>query len=137
MAVYATKRTPDQRDYVTLTLTTGASGLSDVADLCGMRLASIYMGTAAWTNADIAFFGSHVSSASMALLYRLGSSSTSPTVMQFVTTADRLIGIQNNVFDGIRFLQAASFTAGATTIVAQAAARSIQLGLAPPGGPIK
>ena len=135
MAVYATKRTPDQRDYVTLTLTTAADGLSDVADLGGLRLASINMSTG-WTAADIGFFGSHVSSASMTLVYRLGSSSTSPTVMQFITTANRLIGIQNNVFDGIRFLQAVSLTAGATTIVAQGVARSIQLGLAPPG-PIK
>jgi hypothetical protein len=135
MTVYASKRTPDQRDYVTLTVTTAADGLSDVADLGGLRLASIAMGTG-WTEANLGFFGSHISSAVMKFLYRLGSSSTAPVAMQFTTTADRMIGIERSVFDGIRFIQLVSLTAGATTLVAQGVARTIQLGLVPPG-PLK
>jgi hypothetical protein len=135
MAVYPTKRTPDQRDYVTITVSTAATGLSDVADLGGMRLSAIEMSTD-WTDADIGFLGSNVSSATMQQLFRLGSSSTSPVNMQFITSANRMVGIERSVFDAVRFIQAVSLTPGATTIVAQTTPRSIRLGLAP-GGPLK
>ena len=135
MAVYATKRTPDQRDYITMTLTTAAGAVSDVADLGGMRLAGVEMSTA-WTAADLAFLGSPIDSAAMREIWRVADS-TAPASYQVSTTANRIIGFNSQAFDGIRFIQLASVNTGSTAALAQAASRSLRLLLGIPSGPIK
>lgn len=135
MAIFPTKRTPDQRDFVAFTLSTAADGLSDVADLGGLRLAGIEMSTA-WTAADLAFLGSPLSTARMSEVY-LTALSTAPAVFQIATTANRLIGLNSQGFDGIRFLQLASVSTASTAALAQAAERTVRALLAPPSGPIK
>jgi len=135
MAVYATKRTPDQRDFLGLSVTTAADGLSNVGDLGGLRLAGIEMSTA-WTAADLAFLGSPESSASMKEIWRVADS-TAPAAYTVSTTANRIIGFNSQAFDGIRFIQLASVATGSTAALAQAAARSVRLLLGVPSGPIK
>lgn len=129
MASFASKRTPDQGDYISLSLSTAASGLSDVADLGGMRLAGVEMSTA-WTAGDMAFLGSAQSSATMKEVYRVADS-TAPAALIVSTTANRVIGFNSNAFRGLRFLQVASISTGSTAAVAQAAARTMTLLLAP------
>lgn len=137
MAVYATKRTPEQRDRIDVPLSTGASGLSEVADLGGMKLAGIENSTA-WTSADIALLASPVSSAALSEVYQqLLSSSTAATILRFVTTANRYHAIPSDLMGGARFLQVASINVASTAAVAQAAARVVRLLLTPAGGPIK
>lgn len=129
MASFASKRTPDQGDYLDLTLSTGASGLSDVADLGGMRLAGVEMSTA-WTAADLAFLGSQQSSAAMKEVWRVADS-TAPAAFIVSTTASRAIGFNSDAFRGLRFVQLASVSTSSTAAVAQAASRTLTLLLAP------
>lgn len=134
MATFASKRTPDQRDYVSLALSTAASGLSDVADLGGLSLAAIEMSTA-WTAADIAFLGSAQSSAALKEVWR-AADSTAPVQAIYATTASRVIGLNSDLFRGLRFLQVGSISTASTAAVAQAAARTLTL-VCSPFGPIK
>lgn len=131
MATFASKRTPDQGDRIALALSTAADGLSDVADLGGLRLAAVEMSTA-WTAADLAFLGSGRSSAALKAVYR-AADSTAPALYQVGTTANRVIAFNSDAFRGVRFLQLASVTAGSTSAVAQGAARTMTLLLAPVG----
>lgn len=134
MATFPTKRTPNQRDFLGLTVTTSTDGLSDVGDLGGLRLAGVEMSTG-WTAADLAFLGSPLSSAVMSEMYRVADS-TAPALFQIATTGNRLIGLNSQAFDGIRFIQLASVSTASTAAVAQGASRTVRLLLAPPG-PIK
>ena len=129
MATFASKRTPDQGDYISLSLSTAASGLSDVADLGGLRLAGVEMSTA-WTAADLAFLGSAQSSAALKEVWRVADS-TAPAQFIIATTASRAVGFNSDAFRGLRFLQLASISTGSTAAVAQAAARTVTLLLAP------
>lgn len=129
MATFASKRTPDQGDYISLALSTAADGLSDVADLGGLRLAGVEMSTA-WTAADLAFLGSGQSSAALKEVWRVADS-TAPAALIVATTASRVVGFNSDAFRGVRFLQLASVSTGSTAAVAQAAARTMTLLLAP------
>lgn len=136
MAVFpASKQTPDQRDFVAMTLTTAADGLSNIADLGGLRVAAIEMSTA-WTGADLAFLGSPRSSASLSEIWRVADS-TAPASYQISTTANRIIGFNSNAFDGIRFIQLASVNTASTAALAQAATRTLRLMVGPQLGPLK
>lgn len=135
MANYPSKRTPDQRDYVEVKISTETDGLSSAADLGGLKLAGLQMSTA-WTAADLTLFGSPVSTASMREIW-LGTTSTAPAALIWSTTARRLIGSNLAALDGIRFLQLGSISTGSTSAVAQAAERTIRLLLAPPRGGLK
>lgn len=134
-ATKPSKITPDQRVFLPLTVTTAADGLSDVGDFGGLRLAGLQMSTA-WTAADLAFLGSPKDTATLSEVYRVADS-TAPALYQIATTSNRLIGFNSQAFDGIRFLQLASVSTGSTSAVAQTAARTVNLLLAPPNGPIK
>ena len=136
---YPGKRTPDQRDYLDLTITTETDGLSPVGDLGGMRVAAIEM-SAAWTAADLAFKGSFISSANMYDVHAVTLSSGSTAVaarLQLPTTASRILALDEQIFDGIRFIQLESLAAGGSTAITQAAARTVRLALATPNGPLK
>ena len=135
MAVYATKRTPQQNDFITMTVTTAADGLSDVADLGGMRVAGVEMSTA-WTAADLGFLGSPLSSAGMREIYKTADS-TAPVAFIIATTANRLIGFNSIGADAARFIQLASVATGSTAALAQAAARTVRLLVGPQQGPLK
>ncbi len=137
MATQPKRLTPDQRSYIDLTLTTEADGLSDVGDLNGLACIGVEMSTG-WTSADLAFYGSPLSSDNMYPVYRHISSSTGPVnLMQINTTASRIVGLEGRVFHGLRFLQLASINVASTAALAQAAERTVRLLLAPPAGPIK
>lgn len=137
MATLPDRRTPDQRIHLNLTVTTAADGLSDVGDLSGLACVGVEMSTA-WTAADLAFYGSPLSSANMYPVYRHTNVSTGPVnLLQLATTASRIVGLEGRALHGLRFLQLASISTGSTSAVAQAAARTVRLLLAPPAGPIK
>lgn len=135
MATFADKHTPDQRAKLSLTMTTAATGLTDVGDMGGLRLAAIQMSTA-WTNADLIFKVGQ-SSGNLDNFYRLLSSSSLPVMLQMVTTANYTIGMDNFPFDAFRFIQLGGLAAGGTTAVTQAAERTIDLLLTVPGGALK
>lgn len=129
MATYPGKRTPDQRTFATLTVTTAADGLSDVLDCGGLTVCSIEMSTA-WTDAPISFLGSMNSSNTLAGVYDLASSGTgAPVEVSFTSTANRLVTMDPHHLWGVRFLQIRSGSSS-TGVTAQAAARSIRVGLA-------
>jgi hypothetical protein len=129
MATYPGKRTPDQRTFATLTITTAADGLSDVLDCGGLTACNIGMSTA-WTEGPISFLGSIGSSTSMQSLYDLASSGTgAPVEISFTSTAGRIVVLDPHHFWGVRFLQLRSGSSS-TGIAVQQAARSVRVGLA-------
>jgi hypothetical protein len=136
MATYPTKRTPDQRDYLNLTITTETNGLSDVGDLGGLALKGLEMSTA-WTAADLQIKGSPISSANLYPVYALNSTSTAGVINQFASSASRIYAFSHTLYDPLRFIQLVSIAAGGSTATVQAAARTVRLLLGVPGGPIK
>lgn len=128
MATTPVLNTPNQRTFVSLTISTAADGLSTVLDCGGMVVASIQMSTA-WTTADLTFLGSPVSSATLQDLY-----TSTGGALTFVTTALHNVTCDPFPFSAMRFIQLRSGTTA--TAVAQAAARTIGISLIP-YGPIK
>jgi hypothetical protein len=122
MPTYPNKKTPDQRSFAAATVTTAADGLSDVIDCGGLTLAAIKMSTA-WTDAPLMLLGSFDSSASMFPLF-----TTTGGRLTHQTSASRMLTFDPAPFAGLRFLQLAS--GDSSTAVAQAAARTVTLGLA-------
>ena len=121
-----TPGTPSRRTYATATVTTAADGLSDVVDLGGLALSSIQMSTT-WTAANLTFKGSASSSAVMNSIYH----TTATVELTYLTSASIAHIVDPAFFAGIRFLQLRSGTSA--TPVAQAAARSVIIGLSPYG----
>lgn len=128
MATRPVINTPNQRSFVSLTVTTAADGLSDVADVGGLTVAAIKMSTA-WTDATMTFLGSFDSSANLQNLYTSTGGELTHT-----TTALRLNTFDPYSFVGLRFVQLRSGSSAAP--IAQAAARTVTLGLVP-AGPLK
>ena len=126
MATQAKTISPSRRTYAIATVTTGTDGLSDVVDLGGLTLSSIQMATA-WTAAGITFKGSASSSDAMGSIYH----TTGTIELTYATTPSMTHVLDPAFFSGIRFIQIRSGTSA--TPVAQAAARSVVLGLAPYG----
>lgn len=122
MATNPIRKLPSNKTYATATVTTSTDGLSDVIDLGGHQLSAIQMSTA-WTGANMTFMGSVSSTAAMASVY----ATTAVTELTYATSASVLVAIDPTALKGLRYLQIRSGTAG--TPVAQAAARSILLGL--------
>ena len=139
MATLPTKRTPDQRSYVTATVTTEADGLSDVLDLGGLNPIAIETSTA-WTAAGMDFLVSQRSSANLSqLVGSTGSSNIRISSDAITTGAARVIGLSANEqvnLMGSRFLQLRSAST-ASAGVAQGAARELFVYLGVPQGPIK
>jgi len=118
---------PDQiaggwKSKATVSVTTAATGLSDIIDLGGLTPRSVEMSTA-WTNANITFMGAISSTNNMKSVRH----STASTEVTYVTTAARIVSLNPEYFAGLRYIQVRS---GSTaTPVAQGAARTLYLGL--------
>ena len=116
---------PSSRSFVTATLSTAADGLSDELSLSGLTLSSLQMSTA-WTSADIGFQASVDGSTNYQQVY--GSTGN---LLTFQTSANRTLAFNPAQFAGIERLRLISLTtAGTTVAVAQAAARTVKLGVA-------
>lgn len=123
MATLPVLKTPNQRTFVTATVTTAATGLSDVIDCGGLALTALQM-SAAWTDATLGFLGSFDSSANLLPMY-----TSTGGELAFGTTAARTYTFDPYLFAGVRFVQLRSGSSASP--VAQAAARSVVLSLAP------
>jgi len=135
MATYPGKRTPDQRAFAAMTVTTAADGLSDVLDCGGLALKALELSSAGgWTAANLAFLVSYRSTDTLKELWN--SSTGAPVAVNMTTTGGRFISC-GPAFEGVRFLQLASINTASTAAVAQAAARSVWAILGVPNGPIK
>lgn len=125
MATFPVPPIPSQRGLATATVTTSTDGLSDVIDIGGYCLVGIETSTVGWTAGDMTFRGSNQSSAAMRDVYSNG------TELTYATTASRAMTFPPEDLLGFRFIQLRSGTAA--TPVAQAAARTVKLGLLPLG----
>ena len=126
MATQAKTISPSRRTYAIATVTTGTDGLSDVVDLGGLTLSSIQTSTD-WTAASITFKGSASSSAAMGSVYH----TTAAVELTYATTPSMTHVLDPAFFTGLRFIQIRSGTSAVP--VAQAAARSVIIGLSPYG----
>ena len=122
MPTFPANPIPAHRGIATATVTTSTDGLSDVIDLGGHCLVSVQMSTA-WTAASLTFRGSARSSAGMFDVYYDG------TELSYTTTASRRMTFSPEDLAGVRFVQLRSGTAA--TPVAQAAPRTVYLGVMP------
>lgn len=119
------------RSHATVDISTAADGLSDTVPLGGLTLSSIQMSTA-WTSARLAFLGSVDNSTNLGEILQSTDSftgSTAATAVVFFTTASRVIVFPPDLWHGIDRLQIASINTGTTAAVAQAATRTLKLGL--------
>jgi len=136
MATYPIKRTPDQRSYVTVTVSSGTNGLSDAVDMGGLTPLAIETSTA-WTAAGIGFYGSNRSTGSLIEVRNSSDGSRLRLSSNSVQTSTRtLFSLENNRLNGFRFLQLISndTDGGAVT---QGSTRILYLYLGVPQGPIK
>ena len=114
---------PSSRTFATLSMSTGASGASEVINISGLTLSCIQMSTA-WTDARIGFQGDVNASGNYYDIY-----DTNGDFLTFATSASRIIVFDPAVFAGIQILKLVSETS-AGVAVAQAATRTFRLGLA-------
>lgn len=112
------------KHYQVVTVTTAATGLSDIIDIGSFCPRSIQMSTA-WTTADITFMGAVSSTDYMGSVRK----TTAGTEVTHVTSAVYTLTLDPEQFAGLRYLQIRSGTT--TTPVAQAAERVLYLGLTP------
>lgn len=122
--IYPVNKLGGPKTWVSVPITTAASGLSAAIDLGGLGVASIGMSTA-WVNATITFMGSPNTTANMASLRH----TTAGLELAYVTTASRSLAVDPYLFSGIRQLQVRSGTAASA--VAQTTAVTLILGLSP------
>ncbi len=106
------------KTFTTFTVTTAATGLSNIVDIQGMCPRAIQMSTA-WTAANLTFMGAINSTGSMQSIRK----TTAGTEVTYTSTLARINSLDPNDFAGIRFLQIRSGTT--TTPVAQAAERAL------------
>jgi len=122
MATQPIKTTGGNKTYAVTTVTTEATGLSDIIDLGGLSVRSIEM-SSAWTAASLTYMGA-VSSTDRMKSVR---TTTAAIELTHVTSSGYVINVQPLNFAGLRYLQVRSGTTA--TPVAQAAARTLYLGL--------
>lgn len=118
---------PDQiaggwKSKATVTVTTAATGLSDIIDIGGLAPRSVEM-SSAWTTANITFMGAVSSTDAMKSVRH----STAGTEVTYVTTVGYVVSLNPEYFAGLRYIQVRS--GSTTTPVAQAASRTLYLGL--------
>lgn len=114
---------PSSRTYGTVSISTVSDGLSDIINLTGLTLSAIQMSTA-WTSADLAFYANVDGSTDY---YQVKKEDG--TLMVHVVGAQRVVIFDPAVFSGVQRMRLASVTTGSSVPVAQAAARTIKLGL--------
>lgn len=113
---------PGKITFVSVTISTNASGVSDSINLTGYALAGIQMSTA-WTDAGIGYKNSVDGSTNFGDMY-----DATDTLLVYTTTANRFIIVDPVAQQGLNLFQLVSeTTAGAA--VAQAASRTLVLTL--------
>jgi hypothetical protein len=148
MATFPVKRTPDQRTYATITITTETDGLSDVIDLGGLHPLALE-GSTTWTAAGVEIRGGMRSSGSIfpinngttgsTLTQRISSDSipiSSATLFPMPSVSTNAQSFNTDIYRSLRFLQLFSASTNSTAIV-QAAARTWYVYLGAPGGDLK
>ena len=123
MADNPDRKSGGKKTYATITVTTAATGLSNVIDLGGLAPRALEMSTA-WTDADVTFMAAVNSTGTMSSV----RTSTAGTELTHVTTAVQALALNPDNFAGLRYLQVRS--GSTTTPVAQTAERTLYLGLA-------
>jgi hypothetical protein len=126
MATQPKTITPCRKTYAIATVSTSTDGLSDVVDLGGMSLSSIQNATD-WTAASFTFKASASTTATMNSVYH----TTAAVELTYGTTPSMFHVLDPAFFAGMRYIQIRSGTSAVP--VAQAAARSVILGLSPLG----
>lgn len=119
------------RSHATVDISTVATGLSDTVPLGGLTLCSIQMSTA-WTSARLAFLGSVDNSTTMGEIRQSTDSHTGTSLMSPViigTTANMLVVFPPDLWHGVDRLQIVSIATNSTSAAAQAATRTLKLGL--------
>lgn len=124
MATQPIKNIGTTKTYATATVSTAATGLSNVIDLSGYSVASIQM-TTAWTAANITFMASVSSSATMQSVRH----TTACTELTYASTNSQQVVLDQYLFSGQRYLQVRSGSTASP--VAQAAERALIIGLTP------
>jgi len=131
MAEFPTKRIPDHKDFVSITVTTETDGLSNVVDIGGFTPLALE-GSTAWTAAGVEFLVSQRSTASLlpiafdstgsTLTQRLSSDhipAATPHLFPFPSVSTD--GGNFEVYRGLRYLQLFSASTNSTAIIQQAA----------------
>lgn len=113
---------PSSRSFGTVVVSTAADGLSDAINITGLTLSCIQMSTA-WTDAGIGFQGNVDGSTNYYNVYN-----TAGDFLVYQTSASRMVAFDPAPFAGLQWLKVVSETT-AGTAVAQAAERTIKLGL--------
>lgn len=116
---------PSSRTWGSVDISTAAAGTSDIFDVTGLTLSAIQMSTA-WTQADLAFLGNTDGSTSM---FALTNGTSSGGIKRYRVNANEVILVDPKDFHGIQKLQLTSIATGSTAVTAQAAARTVVLGL--------
>lgn len=113
---------PSQRTFCSVDISTGATGVSDLVNITGLRVSAIYM-PASWTDAKIGLKISVDGTTNLLDVY-----STDGNPLTFSTSANRAIVFNPDLLMGVQLLQLVSESSAAVAI-AQAANRTIKLGL--------
>lgn len=116
---------PSYKKHIAVTVSTAADGLSDVASLGGGVLCSVMM-SSDWTDASLTLLGSSAANGTFRDVYN----STGGEVT-IATTANRYLALDPTLLHGLSHVKLRSGPSGAA--VAQAAARTITLGVNVPG----
>ncbi len=116
--------TPSSRTFASVDISTAASGLSELVDITGLTLSCISM-PAAWTHASLTLFISIDGTTNVVPAY-----DTAGNVIAYQTSASRALVFDPAQFQAVQKFQFGSVTTNASSAIAQAATRTIKLGLA-------
>lgn len=111
------------RTFGTVDISTNAAGTSDVINVTGLTISSIQMSTD-WTDAAIGFNGNVDGSTNYYPVYNSAGDH-----LTYLTSASRMVAFDPAQLSGLQVIQLVSKTT-AGVAVAQAATRTIKLGLA-------
>lgn len=111
------------RTFGTVDISTNAAGTSDVINVTGLTISSIQMSTD-WTDAAIGFNGNVDGSTNYYPVYNSAGDH-----LTYQTSASRMVAFDPAQLSGLQVIQLVSKTT-AGVAVAQAATRTIKLGLA-------
>lgn len=112
-----------KRTFGTVDISTNAAGTSDVINVTGLTISSIQMSTE-WTDAAIGFNGNVDGSTNYYPVYNSAGDH-----LTYPTSASRMVAFDPAQLSGLQVIQLVSKTT-AGVAVAQAATRTIKLGLA-------
>ncbi len=112
---------PGSKTFAVATVSSAATGLSDIINCSGLALHSVHV-TSSWTAATITFMGSAESTLTMGSVRH----TTAGIEYTLTSTSAQINVVDPFIFNGLRFLQVRS--GSTTTPVAQADDRPVTLG---------